>query len=417
MLASIIQRLQSELSACPEYAIQYHFCEASKAGDDSASSLTRIQKTLIYQLYELSTYSEADSVVLQRCNDVFKNPKQKKTQSALTGSGMGGKSTGHSKSEDAGPDIDDAFDNLASALGKKIFLIIDAVDCIQESGQDEFVSGLQAMIGREGLRIQVLLSCRPLGIIYKRLIHDVVPQISMEGNNSTDIDLIITKEINVMPQWSPTERDEARQKILEKTGSSFKYAVQVALPFLRQPFQRPISNRLKELPDNMNETYSVFLRQLAPNYLNLLKTALTWALLTDADIDIHEVMDAYTGTYLIEGAIDDLQECTSFEDSKLQADQIRDAGGPFLDVIDDGTKHIVTLKDRLAVQSFCYECAESQKSRQDQGDEICANCKAQLNPSHTLSLSEKSGHLSLAITCCKLHSSLSSLDIYLQVDC
>ena len=403
LLASIIQNLQSELHENSEYVVQYLFCDVNKAGDDSSSSLTRIQKTLLYQLYELSTYSEADSLVLQKCNDVFKNPKQKKAQSALAGDKKGARSTAHSKNEDTGPDIDEAFDNLASALGKRVFLIIDAVDCVPEVDQEEFVSGFQDMLAREGLRVQILLSCRPSGPIYKRLIHDAISKITMDGNNLADIELVLTRGISVMPRWSQAEKDEARQKVLKKTGSNFKYVVQVALPFLRQPFQRPISNRLKELPENMNETYSVFLRQLAPNYLDLLKTALTWALLSDSDVTVQEVMDAYTGTYLIEEAVDDPKEYANLEDSKLQADQIRDAGGPFLDAIDNGTDHVVSLKDPPAVWNFCYESADCQKFEWGPNNEICAHCKARLNPSHTLSLSKKTGHLAMAITCRKLY--------------
>ena len=220
--------------------MQYLFCENNKTGDDSWSSLTRIQKTLIYQLYGFSTYSEADSLVLQRCNDIFKNPKQKKAQSALTGGGKGERPTTHSKGEDTGPDIDEAFDNLASVLGKKIFLIIDAVDHVTEANQGDFISGLQDMVTREGLHIHILLSCRPSGAIYKRLLHDAIPQVSMDGNNNADIDLVVKTAISVMPRWSQMEKDEARQEVLKKTGSNFKYVVNVALPFLRQPFQRPI---------------------------------------------------------------------------------------------------------------------------------------------------------------------------------
>lgn len=127
------------------------------------------------------------------------------------------------------------------------------------------------------------------------------------------------------------KKDEAHQKVRDKASSKFKYVVQVALSFLRRPFQRLISNNFKELPDNMNETYTRYLRQLAPNYLRLLQTALTWTLLADADVTAHEVIDAYIGTYLVYNEIDE-QECKNFanvDDIKVYVDQIRDTGGLF----------------------------------------------------------------------------------------
>ena len=152
----------------------------------------------------------------------------------------------------------------------------------------------------------------------------------------------------------------------------------------------------------MNETYSVFLRQLAPNYLDLLKISLTWALLSDIDVTVHEVMDAYTETYLTENTVDDLKEFADLDDSKLHADQIRDAGGPFLDVVDNGTNHVLSLKDPPAVWNFCFESTDCQEVDRKLDEAVCANCKARLSPSHTLSLSRKFGHLAMAITCRKL---------------
>ncbi|KAI9774482.1 MAG: hypothetical protein M1839_001715 [Geoglossum umbratile] len=399
LLASIIRGLQSELSENPEYTIQYYFCDPIRAADDLVLSLSRVQKTLICQLYELSTHGEEDSLILQRCNEVFNNPKQKKAQSALPARGKDGGPAARSKKEEAGPDLTEAYDGLARALGKNVFLIIDAANCIVDADQDDFVSGLQDMVAREGLCVKVLLSCRPAGTIYKRLINDGVPEISMDINNAADIDSVVARGLDAIPGWSQSERDDARQRVLEKTGSIFKYVVQVALPFLRQPFPRPISNRLKELPTNMDETYTRFLGQLAPNYLGLLKVALTWTLLADVEVTVEEVMDDYAGAYLASDTMDDPTEYSDDGDSKLIAGQIRDAGGPFLDVMDNGAALVVSLKDPSGIRDFCYKAAVGGESEQEPCVEVCARCKAELDPSHALSLSPKTGHLAMAITC------------------
>jgi len=399
LLAYVIQKLNSELGRNTGYTIQYLFCDRNKATDDSVQSLLRIQKTLIYQLYELSTYSEEDSLILQRCNAVLRNPKQKKVQGVQKEGGPAARS----KRDDTGPDLVEAFHDLAQVLGKKVILIIDAVDCISNADQSDFISALNSMVAREGLHVQVLLSCRPTGAIYKKLISDAIPQISMSSNNSADIDLVITRGLSTIPAWSQSERDEAYDVVRKKTGAIIKYVVQVAIPFLSQPFQRPIANRLKNLPDNMNETYDRFLRQLAPNYLGLLKTALIWTVLANTEVTVQEVMDAYTGTYLGHNTTDDPQDSG---ESKLHADQIRDAGGPFLDVIDNSITQIVSLKDPSAIREFCFKPVETIKPGHELRDDICTRCKAELNASHAVSFDAKNGHLEMAITCRKSSSAL-----------
>lgn len=396
MLASITQSLQSELEEQTEYAVQYLFCDSSKVGDESAQNLVRIQNTLIYQLYKLCTSREEDSVLLQRCNDVFKNPKHKKAQNSLAAPGKDAGLPARSKKEETSPDLGEAFESLARLLGKKLFLVIDAVDCVPDSDQPEFLSDLQDLVARPGLQIRILLSCRPTETFAKQLDDYPIPQISMEAHNRSDIDLVIVRGLKSMPGWSDSEREESHRMIREKTGSIFKYIVQVAMPFLRQPFQRPISNRLKELPNSMIGTYDRFLRQLAPNYLGLLRTALAWTLLADADVTVQEIMDAYTGIYLTQNTIDNTMEHVSLEDSKLHIKQIRDAGGPFLNIVDN---HIVRLKDPTSIREFCRQLADDEQSNHECTTDLCARCRTELNYSHSLSFSASSGHLAIAITC------------------
>ncbi|KAI4200983.1 MAG: hypothetical protein LQ350_003552 [Teloschistes chrysophthalmus] len=75
LAAYIIQTLESQLAESPEYSVQYGFCE-NKSGEhfDASHGITRLESTLVYQLYELAVRSVADFVMLQKCNDVFVNP-------------------------------------------------------------------------------------------------------------------------------------------------------------------------------------------------------------------------------------------------------------------------------------------------------------------------------------------------------
>lgn len=140
----------------------------------------------------------------------------------------------------------------------------------------------------------------------------------------------------------------------DKSGSNIRYAVQVAIPFLPQPFQRPLSKRLKFLPDNMNETYNQHIRQLAPKYRQLLKTALIWTLLADGVVaTVSEIMDVYSGIYLESN--DSNFVSVSADDQKLLVAQLREVSGPFLEIRDGGMDHIVTLRDRIGIWEYYFD--------------------------------------------------------------
>lgn len=113
------------------------------------------------------------------------------------------------------------------------------------------------------------------------------------------------------------------------------------MPFSRQPFRLPLSKSPKELPDNRGGTYDQFLSGLAPNYHDLLTVALTWTLLYNGDVTLQESMDAYTGTYLSLDMTNDSKENADEENFNLHAEQIKAAGGPFLDFTNIGTTLVV----------------------------------------------------------------------------
>ena len=402
LAASIIQNLESELAASPDYTVQYLFCNHNKTGDDSDTSqgIVRLESTLIYQLYELATRGEGDSVLLQRCNDVFNNPKQPKSDRALGSSTKRTEREARSKKDSMAVGLGDAYAGLANALSKKVYLIIDAPDSISETEQSELASDLLELCAGAEVTVHMMLLCQPTSKLYKALADTPISEISIGANNGGDIDIIIRNGLNRMPGWSESEIEEAFQRVRDKTGPRVHYAVQVALPFLLQPFQRPISKRLKDLPDNMNETYSQHLRQLAPNYVDLLKTAMVWTLLADGAVTVQEIMDAYSGIYLATDGVD--ESYTNVADSdKLHAAQIRDAGGPFLEVTDNGIHHVVTLQDRKGMWEYCFEPNDAASDHEGHDQELCPRCSAMLHSSRALALSEKEAELAMAVICCK----------------
>ena len=406
LAAFIIQNLESDLAASPDYTVQYLFCDRNKTGEDPETSqgIVRLESTLIYQLYELATRGEGDSL-LQMCNDVFNNPKKQKSDRALGGSTKRTGREARSKIDSMAVGLGEAYAGLANALGKKAYLIIDAPDSIAETEQVELASDLLELCVGAEVTVHMMLLCQPTSKLYKALTDTPVSEISKEANNGNDIDLIIKNGLNRMPGWSESEKEEAFQRVRDKTGPRVHYAVQVALPFLLQPFQRPISKRLKDLPDNMNETYSQHLRQLAPNYVDLLKTAMVWTLLADGVVTVQEIMDAYSGIYLATDSVD--ESYTNVADSdKVHAAQIREAGGPFLEVTDNGINHVVTLQDRKGMWEYCFESNDAASDDQGHDQELCPRCSAMLHSSRALALSEKEAELTMAIICCKWSVSL-----------
>ncbi|KAL8665296.1 MAG: hypothetical protein Q9202_002347 [Teloschistes flavicans] len=334
LAAFIIQTLESELAEDPEYSVQYVFCE-NKSGEDfdTGQGIARLESTLIFQLYELAVQGEADSVLLQKCNDVFRNPKQKKSDRAMGTSGKRAERHTRLKKDSSVPGLSDAYAGLASALGKRIYLVIDAADTIAEAQEAELISDLQDLCAQDEVVAHILLLCRPTSKLGKELADQAIPEISVGLYNGPDVELVVQIGLETMPGWSAAEKEEAAQRVRDKSGSNIRYAVQVAIPFLRQPFQRPLSNRLKYLPDNMNETYNQHLQQLAPNYRDLLKTALIWTLLADGVVTVSEIMDAYSGIYLAPNDSEDV--FVSAEGERLLVAQLREVSGPFLEVRDN----------------------------------------------------------------------------------
>lgn len=106
-------------------------------------------------------------------------------------------------------------------------------------------------------------------------------------------------------------------------------------------------------------------------------------------------MDAYTGTYLTQTTIDNTKQHISLEDSKLHIKQIRDAGGPSLNILDN---QIVRLEDPTSIREFCRQLADNEQSNHGSTTDLCARCRTELTYSHSLSLSASSGHLAIAIT-------------------
>ena len=414
VLASAVKKLEDEVDL-DDTIVLYLSCDMMQSGElgESQQSLTTIGNTLMYQLYEYAAADEDDPTTLEDCNKVFTNPKQKKVSRVISSN----------KREETLPDLADALENLSLNLDMYVILVVDAVDRMTDEDQEEFYNNLQDLVKRgegdngddsgnesdsdddeDDSHFRILVGCRPGTTFYRRASKGAT--IDVGDLNGNDIDLKLTAELDKMTGWSTSEKEEAKAMILDKSASLFKYVVQVAIPFIQQPFQRPLSNRLKDLPEGMGETYKQAIQALPPNYLDLLRTALSWTLLAPGPVKVLEVMEAFTGEYLVprDEAIQRIaseKEDDSYQKSasELEIAQLKAASGPFLNVWQEyGGQSFVNLKDPYQVKHFCLHDAENIKAEEASDDAICPRCKESMNTSRTLSVSEKQGHLDLAIT-------------------
>ncbi|KAK1058562.1 hypothetical protein LTR74_013285 [Friedmanniomyces endolithicus] len=407
LLAAVWEHLDRTLDHASTILL-YLSCDgpsAGEIGDDSPQSSTRIASTLMYQLYEVS-YELAmadgnDALLLEPCNKVFANPKQNKASEAMR----------QQKKDQSLPGLSEAWSSLSKEIGRNVVLIIDALDRLPDDDQIELYNSFQELVSSQGAlddvrpSIAILAACRT-GV-------EGSPTLDVGHYNQSDIDAKLTAELKGLPGWTEQERNEAKTHIIQRAGFDFKYVIQVAIPFIQQPFQRPLSNRLRDLPEGMGETYSQAISAMPSNYLELLRTALAWTLFAPNDVKVQVIMEAYSGVYLIPYNAEQLQSAVENEvpragsASDMDVKQLRKAAGPFLDIFEEDGQHLVSLKDSPQVRKFCLQRNDDEHLDVHDGVSICTRCKANLTPAKRLDFSEKEGHLDLAITCLRhLNSAL-----------
>lgn len=255
-------------------------------GDDSPQALNRIANTLISQLYEYARMDEDQVALLEDCNSVFKNPKERlgaqgKDDQKEKASGKTARLRGKKK-DDRLPDLAEGLTSLACIMKKKVFILLDGVDRMSEEDQIELYSQLKDIDNDEDedWEILTLLSFRSGTKLFGQILDDSeqVMNIEIEKHNRGDIELLLNTELSQIIGWTESQRKEAKDKIVEKAGPIFKYVVQVALPFIKEPFSGSLSKRLESLPAGIGETYSQALQAMSNNYVDLLCTALSFSL-------------------------------------------------------------------------------------------------------------------------------------------
>ncbi|KAI1822235.1 ankyrin repeat-containing domain protein [Xylaria intraflava] len=409
LLGSIFEHLGENIDLYNILIPVYFSCEAS-------TKAKTICNTLLYQVYRQATlHDEHDSVLLEACNAVFSNPKGREPANVRNSDRAATKAGGNIahmlENDDALPSFSNAMPKLAAPLKRSVVVILDGVDSLREEDRQELISEIDAILTipqqtkSSQFHINVLAGCQrtlPKGSSVPKSSY---LELDIEKFNHNDMKTILSPVLSALQGLSPAEREEAESAIFKQAGSCVSYITETGIPFMLQPFRGPINERLALLPQGMPNAYRDVIQKMAPNYLDLLRHAVTWCLLVpprQGILTVEVVMDVFRRTYLDppkNGTQGDNGDDASFPlASQLDKKQLGDAGGPFLDLeLADKSPSTVSLRNSDQVREFCKKDDEQEHIEHDH-EHICSRCKLSMSESRDLFVSEKEGHLDITLT-------------------
>jgi hypothetical protein len=270
--------------------------------------------------------------------------------------------------------------------------LIDAE--IDDRVDQTFLEDFRSIVDTTDIKIHVIFGSRPGGDIDSAL--KGVPIIDVQGRNEADIRLNVTTLVGQLSGFSASERLLAVNDIVMKAGGQFRY-VKPALDFLRLPWSRPLETRLKQLQKGLTNSYTQALQLTDPNYIGLLKTSLTWALLGEGQVTVKEVMDAFSCTF---GQDQDDQDVEDIAHDEQPLKQVEQAGNTFLDV--NWETGVIAPRHETVTDYFLNHETEEGSPSGFEDDEMCPVCKKEKHgDSRPFRITRKEGHLEIATTICK----------------
>lgn len=391
LMAAVVHELQVR-SSDNDALVQYFFCNA---GDDATKRTERILRHILTQVYELVAQHPTETI-----------EKSNKLVSSYLKGNKGAKS-GQSESKKEDVSFADAFRGIIDLLRKPAFIMVDALDECTDRTKG-LISSLRELMQEPHPTIKVVVCSRPDEDIVTAL--DKIPTIKVEGNNGPDIRLNAETELAKLPGWTAAERELATSKIVDKAGSYFRY-VDLAIGFLKQPWQRPLKKHLEQLPEGLPAFYEQIIKKTDPAYLDLLKTCLTWTILADGKVHVEEIIDVFSRVYAVEEEdTGSLQESESkelslsaepeVESDGLYVTQIRTAGSALLEV--DPESKVIQLRHNTVADHFLKPPSTAVAVPEENEAAVhCEICRKRESSTGTFTISEKEGHLSIAIAICK----------------
>jgi hypothetical protein len=407
VLATIVEQL--DLETTEDTILLYMSCGSSQRGAaEKKISAETVCNTLLYLLYNRATQDKDNIKLLEDCNKVFAIPeeKEKARSSAIFGS---------TKTEQL-PEFADAFLAIAAYLGVHVVVALDDIDRLDADDQQVLSTKINVVLSPsknhppETCSIKWLVGCRSVPKLYTLVQTQKSRLWTIDVGNYNDNDMRkhLEDALQDIPGLTEDEKREATRVILEKAGPRFAYISAIAVPFMREPFRRPLSDRLQSLPQGMDSVYHGALRKMATNYVDLLRTALLWSLLAPVPLRLSEIMDAYHGTYMSRGPETEkearaLADASFPKASILEMEQLQDARGPFLrlELEAKSGDYLIHLQDPPQIRDFCFS-EDSARLQGINGEaQMCVHCTPAKSVVSTLKVSPKEDHLKLAIECMK----------------
>jgi hypothetical protein len=195
--------------------VQYLSCDMSlsEIGDNAFQSLSKISNTILYQLYENAIADEQNPLLLETCNRVVNNPKQRKVQKLLSSKRQG----------EELPEMADALPQLSTHLDSDVLVAVDAVDHMSNADQKEFFSSLDGLTTHADVqdskhhRIRFIVACRSDSAFSDRLFTRSSTFLDVGAYNREDIVAKLTVELTKVVGMTTNERSEAQRSILGRS--------------------------------------------------------------------------------------------------------------------------------------------------------------------------------------------------------
>ncbi|KAK4451014.1 hypothetical protein QBC34DRAFT_459512 [Podospora aff. communis PSN243] len=402
----------------------YSSCRSSQAGGRNMKAIN-LYYSLIAQLYTLACNMSEDT---QNADLLGECSKAVRAFLAIHGVLIeasakikeGGPDAVEALSDDAEVDPSgfvSAFMTLVEKLRVNVLIAMDDVDSLAEKDWRTLSRDLshllrrfrhRSVVSRVKLTLQLLVaSATPFHLTVdpssESRPSDTSPIIKLahelDSHHGRDLERKIRASLSTVPELSKNEVSDTASHILslvEHDDYRFDY-FEKAMEVMRQPLLRPLEKHLERLPDaGPRPRYDAELLRIGPDYARLLQTALTWSLLGKVWPRAEVVMEDLSNVYrrpIRTFLKDDFPPL-----SDVEMEQLMVINGLFLRLhYGDNNSCRIVVPNPKRVAEYCF--TNPNTNQDHQAGILCVRCQSGVSPSISLHISEKEGHLDLALTC------------------
>ncbi|KAK4159200.1 hypothetical protein QBC43DRAFT_362141 [Cladorrhinum sp. PSN259] len=316
------------------------------------------------------------------------------------------------------PGFVNTFMALTQSLGLHTLMVLDEVDLLAQKESRRFSKDLGDLLRRFRHRsvlsdrvtqsLRVLVGSSEPFLVDDQAASSKDPAVirlshNYESDHGNDFKRMIYGSLKTVPGLSEDDIEYASREIMLLIGHDdyrFSYLHQ-AMKVMCEPSLPSVSARLQKLPEAGGRSrYDAELLRIGPDYARLLQTALTWCLLGDVEPQAEVIMDDFNQIYRKRP-----DGYAKWQDSfpplsSVDLDRLTVLVGPFLRLrYGDDDSWRVVVPNKKSVAEYCF-AAPNDGSSHDDGVALCAKCQSNVTPSiPRIFVSEKEGHLDLAITC------------------